>query len=395
VQELGGNTRSVLMPSRMQVVSAQGPNGQQYLLFPQDRALFAQAWNPRTLQLSGERVAIADDVRYNPIYGTSGYSVSRNGVLAYRTGLVSTSVSPIRQMVWYSRAGERLGTVGEPGNYSSLALSPDEKKVAVDRIEQNSADGWDVWILDIGSKVFSRLTRGPVFREPAWSPDSNRIAAMSLSPRGNLLVDIPLTSSDPEPLVSRPASVAVPMWSHDGRSILFSSGIHAERYDLRSRTSQPVLADAVSPRNISISPNGRWVAWQSDDTSRTEVFVASFPSWRQKRQLSSGGGGQPVWRRDSKELFYLAPNSKIMAVQLGDGPPLNPSKPSVLFQSPTEGNPQIRQFAAASGGARFLVMENVGTGVDARPERYHIKLNWYAGLQTPKPSGKPSSPRTH
>ena len=179
-QALGSSDRTVVMASQTQALYAKGRRGEPYLLYPRDRALVAQRFNLSTLATSGEPVAVAPGVSYNTLYGTTTFSVSDTGVLAYRSGIFSGGTSPIRQLAWYTRRGDRLFSVGEAGYFNQFALSPDETKVAVDRnARPDDTRFYDVWILDLITGVFSRLTKGPNYRLPVWAPDSRRIAAVA------------------------------------------------------------------------------------------------------------------------------------------------------------------------------------------------------------------------
>ena len=395
VQEVGSRERIASFPSMTQVVFAKVPKGDSYLLFPRDRALFARAWSPKTLQFSGEPVAIASEVRYNTMYGTSGYSVSDNGILVYRAGVISAGLSPIRQLVWYSRSGERLGTVGEQGYFTNIALSPDETKVAIDRLTSpGDPNHWDLWVLELanGARAFSRLTHDASYFGPVWAPDSSRIAAIATSGRGSELVGVSLASAKPLILLSKPIPRSLWNWSPDGGKLFIGSdGSAAQEIDVETGSAHRLLEDEVVPRNLNVSPDRRWIAWQADDSGRTEIYLAEYPSLKQKRQISGEGGSQPLWRKDSRELYFLAANTKMMAVEIRPGPAIV-SEPKVLFPAPTDGNPAAHQYAVTGNGSKFLFMESVRGGVETGNEQFHVKMNWFAELSVQKSVIRGSAP---
>ena len=385
VQELGSNTRKLLLPSKTQALYVRGPGGDAYLLYPRDRAIMAQPLSLSRLEVSGEPVAVAAGVSYNTLYGTTTLTVSDNGVLAYRSGLFSAGSSPIRQLSWYSRRGDRMFSVGQAGLFNQFALSPDESRVAVDRnMSQNGLRFYDIWIIDLASGVFSRLTQGPHFRVPVWSPDSKRIAALSQDGERLSIVEIPLASGSPAVLSSAQPATILESWTSDGRFLLFSTRSGSFRLPLSGeRKPQPLLNAEVFGGRSRVSPDGRWIAYQSTKSGRSEVYVRSFPSLDRERQISSGGAAQPLWSKDGKELYYLTLNTMLMTVEVRSGATLEIGKPMPLFQTPIEGNPLLAQYAASSDGQRFLMMENSREGAgSAGTEQFHVELNWFAALKT-------------
>jgi DNA-binding winged helix-turn-helix (wHTH) protein len=198
VQKLGSSERHPLLVSKTQAVWARGHGGGPWLFFPRDRVLMAQPVDLSRLEVYGQSVAVASNVNYNTLYGTAAFSVSENGVLAWRSGTIGASTSPIRSLAWYARQGQRLAGIGEPGVFSSLVLSPDERRVAVDRnMKKEEVRYWDIWTIELATGVFSRLTQGPSFRDPVWSPDSRSIAAVSRDGDRQSIVDIPVGSGIP------------------------------------------------------------------------------------------------------------------------------------------------------------------------------------------------------
>jgi len=384
VQEVGSQTRHAVLVSKTQAMYARGRDGQSYLLFPRDRALLAQPLNLSTFMVYGAPTVVAAGVSYNTLYGTSTFTVSENGVLAYRSGIFSGGTSPIRQLVWYTRRGDRMFAIGEQGLFGQFALSPDETMVAVDRnMQPDDNRFWDIWTIDLASGTVSRLTQGPDFRLPVWSPDSRTIAAISQMGDQQSLVEIPRTSGSPRPLMTGTDVRFLESWTPDGRSLLFSTQLQSFRLPLSGKQLPvPLLSSDLLKGRSRVSPDGRWIAYQSTESGKNEVYVRSFPALEEKRQVSSGGGAQPVWGKNGKELYYLTLNAKLMVVDVKSAATIETSKSRQLFQTPIEGNPLLGQYAVASDGQRFLMMENAREGGGSGTEQFHVVLNWFSELSS-------------
>jgi len=383
-QELGSTTRRPVLVTKTQAAYARGRNGQSYLVFPRDRALFAQPLNLGSLTTYGEPIAVAAGVSYNTLYGTSTFSLSDNGVLAYRSGISSAGTSPLRQLVWYSRRGDRMLAIGETGLFNQFALSPDEAMVAVDRnMQPGDTRFYDIWTIDLATGTVSRLTNGPSFRLPVWSPDSRRIAAIAGVGDKMSLVEIPLASNAPRTLMTGQNLRLLDSWTPDGRFLLFSNRQQAFRLLLPgTQQAVPLLNSDLFQGRSRVSPDGHWIAYQSTESGKSELYVRSFPGLEKKRQISSGGGAQPLWSRDGKELYYLTLNAKLMVLDVRTDATLVTSKPRLLFQTPIDGNPLLGQYAVASDGQRFLMMENAREGGGSGTEQFHVVLNWLSALSS-------------
>ena len=386
VQELGSKDRKVLQTTKVQASYAPGPGGRPYLLFPRDRALMAQPLDLARLELTGAAVPVAEHVSYNTLYGTTTFSVSNNGTMAYRSGNFSGGTSPIRQLAWYTRRGDRMYSVGQPGYFNQFALSPDESRIAVDKnMRANDTKFYDIWIIELATGVFTRLTQGPQYRLPVWSPDSRTIAAVSEERGQQTFYEIPLGSGVPKAIATVQSPALLESWSPDGRFLWYSTpgGLSFRLPLAGDRTPQPVQNSEMLKRRSRLSPNGRWIAYQSTESGRNEVYTRSFPEFMDKRQISSGGGAQPLWSKDGKELYYLTLNTRLMSVDVkaGGDATLEVGKPRVLFQTPLDGNPLLAQYAASGDGQRFVMMENIREGSPPGPEQFHVQLTWFSGVK--------------
>jgi Tol biopolymer transport system component len=288
-----------------------------YLLYLRENTLMAQPFDEKGLDTKGEAVPVAEHLYSSSISGGSvgAFSVSREGLLAYVQGAAAS-----QQLTWYDRGGKEVGRVGDPFDIGSVELSPDHKAVAVDRLEQTI----DLWIYNVAQGLRNRLTFSPAADQfPIWSPDGKSIVYRS-NPKGRF--DLYRKAADgtgnEEPLYADGVTKIPTGWSPDGRLLLFyridpktQDDIWVLPLDNLSKP-YPWLATSSNERWAKFSPDGRWLAYESDESGRYEIYVAPFPGPGGKRQISAGGGYSPRWRADGKEIFYGAPNEKMMAAEV-------------------------------------------------------------------------------
>jgi hypothetical protein len=321
------------------------------------------------------------------------YSVSANGVLAWRPRSIPLADS--KQLTWFDRSGEKLGTLGEPAVYFAPALSPDEKSVAVCRMDPvpNPGNRRDIYIFDVARGTSPRrLTFDPADDcGPVWSPDGSRIAFFS-DRRGTreIYQKAANGSGDEELLLAAkdqeghdPLGMSTEDWSPDGRFLVYNSSIGTHFNDLfllpmslaGKRKPITFLATDAAEMMGAIAPNGRWMAYRSDYGHRGEIYVSDL-SPRGERgpgrwQVSTGDGWQPRWRRDGKELFYAA-GSTIMSVAVkADAASFEAATPRPLFEVPLTGTPLRDRFAVTRDGQGFLLNLPLKT---AEPVR--VLVNW-------------------
>ena len=330
-----------------------------HVLFARDDTLMAQPFDPEARQTTGDAFPLAEHVRPEGSRYV-GASVSANGTLVYASddGLAA------RHLTWFDRAGRALGTVGDAGPYDELALSPDQRRVAV-TLGTGSPENHDIWIIEIARNVRSRVTVDPgIDRSPVWSPDGTQIAFERLrsgkvSLRQQLmdgtgadepLLEVPGTPSRPcdtgdtartaAPNVVGQCYVTPSAWSADGRFIAYTLGGNFPRTSdvwvlplLGDRKPLPVVQTKFLEGSGTFSPDGRWIAYTSDEAGQPNVHVQPFLRAGGKYRVSPDGGHQPLWRADGKELFYLRADGTMMAVPVQSTSQFDPGAPQTLFRT--------------------------------------------------------------
>ena len=331
-----------------------------HLLFVQDGTLMAQTFDVTALRLSGDPVPVAQQLAYNPTVGLgrTTFSTSDTGVLAYRAGGVGGI--PIGQLTWFDRAGKPLGTAGEPAQYSTFWLSPDGRRVMFDRYDAR-AKANNIWTSDVAGGAPARFTFDAAGAEgPVWSPDGTRIVFRS--PRkgpANLYVKPATGAGADSPLLESKEEKWAVDWSLDGRFVLSEVVDPTTGSDLwvvpldGVRKPFVLLATEFEELQGQFSPDGRWFAYRSNESGAFEVFVQPFPPTGAKWQISTDGGSQPRWRRDGKELFYLAADRKLTAVEVKGGSTFETGARRALFQPRISGF--SNDYVVGADGQRFLV----------------------------------------
>ena len=364
-----------------------------YLLFVQGRALMAQPFDADRFELSGEPSVVADGIAINQTANTATFSVSEHGVLAY----ASEGANPTR-LTWFDRAGKDLGVIEAPAGASAPELSPDGNRMAVE-VGGGSKPN-DIWLLELARGMSNPLTTNSANeRHARWSPDGRRVLFQSNREGGVYqLYEKPSSGAGTEELLFRDAVRKYPTdWSSDGKFVAytgfgFDAATTADLWILPMAMGRPESADTRKPvpylrtgfdeTQARISPDMRWMAYVSNESTRDEVYISTFPTAGDRVPVSTSGGIQPRWRRDAKELFYLS-RGRIMAVPLGGGPTLDVGAPTALFgvrvQGPGNSSSPYRPYFydVTADGQRFVV--NVPTAGEALP--ITVVLNWTAGLK--------------
>ena len=364
-------------------VAAPGRTG--HLLFKRENTLMAQPFDPVRLQTTGEMFPVAEQVGIGANVSYGAFSVSDGGVLAYWSGGLGD-----RELVWLDRTGKRLGVIGKPGAIGQAALSPDEQSVAL-RVGTDAAS--DVWLQELARGVMSRFTFGPGSgSQPVWSPDGTRIAFRHRPGGGGAADSIyvkPASGAGKEELLkSGGLNSDVLGWSRDGKFIVYGDFAGTTNNDLwllpleGDHKPVPYLQTAFNDMRGQFSPDGRWMAYVSNESGHNEVYLQPIPASGAKRQISTAGGDDPRWRRDGKELFYIAADRQLMAVPVNIGGAAPGSFEIGLAQAlfEIEAGGGARPYQPAADGKRFLV--NVAAGGDAAVATpITVITNWQAGLR--------------
>jgi hypothetical protein len=358
---------------------APGGDEAAYLLWLREGTLVAQAFDTGTLKLLGEPYVVADPISRTGSNGRMNVAVSATGLLLY------SDSNTFSQFTWFDRAGKPLGVVGESADNGPSRLSPDGRLVAVSR---DRPGGSELWLLEVERGISKRFTNSGSNLYPVWSPDGQTIVYTSGNSR-NLFRKESSGAASEQRLTQSPNYQLATDWSRDGRVVLYHESRPATLRDLwilpvtpdgRPATDGQPRPYLGTPSNESwgrFSPEAspRWVAYQSDESGRYEVYIQAFPERRGARQISTGGGQYPQWGAGGLELFYVSPDFKLMTVSLKLGADsVQPSPPRELFPLPaTEigGSP----YDATPDGQRFLV--------SAIPPRTSLTVivNWPAMLK--------------
>jgi Tol biopolymer transport system component/predicted Ser/Thr protein kinase len=347
-----------------------------HVMYVRERTLLAQRFDDRSGRLEGDASPIAENVDYFSPIGIAGFSVSSTGVLAYHAS------DSIGQITWTTRAGVQTGTVAAPAGYQNIRLSPDGKRLAFDRSEQRT-NATDVHVFDLTRGTDTRVTSaaGSEFA-PIWSPDGRRLVFTWDKNAPPFLHQLVLDNGTPaEPLVQPSESVYTPGdWHPDGTFIAYEASDAVTAQDVwilpmtGDRTPKAFVKTRFNETAPRFSPDGRWLAYVSDEAGQPDVYVRPFPGPGEAHRISTGGGSNPHWRRDGKELFYVV-GQRLMAVPISSGASFDAGVPKALFDRKPA---PIIDYDVAADGQSFLINSEV-SGPETKP--INIVVNWMAALK--------------
>ncbi len=355
-----------------------------YLLYVREGNLFAQAFDPKRLEISGEPVSVAQQVSgFDQYWKLAKFSASENGILAH-----GSSATSLWWLSWFDRAGRPAGTFGDPAPYAGPRISPDGRRVAVEIFDESNQKS-QLWICDLTRGLKEQFTSGPSANQsPVWSPDGGRILFGSDRKHQSDLYWKPIGGAGPEePLLEAEGQKLPDDWSPDGRYIAFESREpRGDRHvDLAilplfgDRKPITLLRRTNNPGEARFSPDGRWIAYSTEEGGRYEVYVSTYPNPGGRWQISTAGGSQPRWRRDAKELFYLAADGKLMSVEIKSGASFEAGVPQFLFEPRL---PRVSGFFnlydVSADGQKFLMTTPVGEGTSLPID---LIVNWTAALK--------------
>jgi len=375
--------RQRLIDSPAGAIYVPSADGGGNLFFLRGEALMGQPFDMKRLELTGRAVQLADQVSTNSYAGL--FSVSHTGMLAYATNGGSN-----RELTWYDREGKILGHAGAPITRDELALSPDGSRVAEGRVDDHGT--WAVWMLDLERGTNTRLSFEGGGGSATWSPDGGQIVYAPSGGQSSDLFRKPANGAGQGEVLFHSDAIKTPNdWSRDGRFILFMQRGKNTGSDLwvlpmeGDRKPAPYLATPFNETQGQFSPDGHWVVYTSNESGTREIYVQPFPvSAGGKWTVSSGGGSQPRWSRDGKELFYFTPDSTLMSMSVSTkGGTFQPGIPKSLFRAPvlggTGGGTGIAwRWDISPDGQRFLINTALE---DAAAAPITVLLNWQSAVR--------------
>jgi Tol biopolymer transport system component len=357
-----------------------------YLIFQRDQTLLAQPFDPGRLKLNGDATPIAEHIALNDATSVPEFSASNTGVLVYETG----DAKGAWDLLWYTRDGKQIGSVAEQERYYYPAISPDQSRLAVSLFNGSQGTA-NIWILDLKRGTKSRLTfANGTQLGSEWSPDGKTLYYTSDASGGRHIFSRPADGSGSEQVVlnSPEASTeSLTAVSQDGKYLVYHRQLINDPHKnsdiwalptFGDRKPFPVVATQFDDLNAVLSPAGKWMAYQNNESGRQEVYLTAFPGGGAKWQVSTNGGADARWRGDGKELFFLDPSDNLMAVDVdptGDAPQLG--VPHKLFQAPGIQR-QVGSYIVMPDGNRFLI--NSGNTKQGT-EPLTLVTNWTAELK--------------
>jgi WD40 repeat protein len=379
VGSLDGAPAKPLIPANFNAQYADG-----HLLFIRGGdfggSLLAQPFDPVRLATSGQPVTVADQLAlYGDFLGFGDYSVSQNGTLIFDGSQL------LRRLEWYDRTGKQTGVFGEPAAYFGGRISPDDSRIAVG-VYDSGTQTTQIWVGDVTRGVRTRLTSGPGSNTgPVWSPDGSKIAFQTDRKHQADVYVRPADGSGAEEGITDEDGQRIPTdWSKDGQIVFL------DREAAGGRLEQLSVIPLASPRkpftllpraandfgfSVRISPDGRWLAYDMDESGRSEVYVVSFPDGKSKLQISNNGGLAPKWTRGGKEIIYNSFDGKLMSVPIDMSRGLRAGTPMPVFQLPEGAG---FGWEVTADGERFLVIAPV---IKSSSVPLSVVVDWTAGLK--------------
>jgi hypothetical protein len=356
------------------------------LLYMKETTLMAQPFDAGKARTTGDAIPIAEQVNFVSRASQGSFSVSENGALVYASAAMGVAAEDAALM-WFDRSGKPSGslttltTALNPSLDGWARIAPSGQTIALSA-RDGQARGVDIWLYDLARSAPSRFTFGPGSgRFPVWSPEGSQLAFETQTPESKYMHKKAVSGVGQMEIVSQTQEAHHPDdWSSDGRYIVEQRQIPTHGWDIwivpmtGDEKAFPYLQSEFNETNARLSPKGQWLAYQSDDSKRNEIYVVGFPKPVRKWTISTGGGTMPVWSRDGRELYFLSADRKLMAVDVGPGPTFEPRVPTPLFETRAV-------FYDVSKDGRFLM--TVPSEQTASSVPLTAVFNWQAALKRP------------
>lgn len=332
VASLGGHDRKKIVLARSNAAYANG----QILYWEKGTGLVAANFDTSSGAIGSEKKVLGEQVGYQVSTYYAAFTAGENGTVVYNPSAGATN----SVLVWFDRDGKELSQLGEPGVIANPSLSPDDAYVAVDRTDVK-ANNVDIWIEDVKKETVSRFTFDPAEEvAAAWSRDGQKIAYRSVKVATTVQVK-DVKGTEPEKAVYSPNGAAseefiTNSWSADDQDILCTSQTAKSTTSLqlvsvKGTGAKPFVGGDANYSNGQFSPDGKWVAYASNESGDWEIYVTMYPSAAGKWQVSRGGGMEPRWRGDGKEMFYIGPHGELLVVEVNAGDTFGVGTPVKLF----------------------------------------------------------------
>jgi serine/threonine protein kinase/Tol biopolymer transport system component len=356
-----------------------------YLLYARENTVMARRFDPTGHTLAGEAFPVAEHVATSPPDGAALFSVSTNGILAWRKG----TLVGLPQLTWFDRTGNVIGKIGEPADYSNPVLSPDERHLAV-CVRDPQSKKRDIWLFDLVRGSSSRFTFDPADdTNPVWSPDGAKIA-FSSDRKGHrdLYWKNSSGTGEDELIFGSTLDKSAEYWSPDGRFLLFNEQANSglSRADIMmlalparaDSKPQTVIASPFNDQRAEVSPDGKFLLYYSNETRRYEAYVQNFPPAGGKWQVSTAGASDPHWSGNGKEIVYVEQNRLMATPVRSNGGSFEPGVPKRLFEVSTLTTGR-NSIAVSHDGKRFLISTIATEDANAAP--FTVLVNWATGVK--------------
>ncbi len=350
-----------------------------YLIYVLDGMLVAHPFDAGRGELTGDPLPLADNIGSSAV-GLADFSASNDGTLAFRSG-----ESGGRQLRWFDRAGRAMGDLADADEFRTFRVSPDGKHVAT-QIFDTDAGHSDLWIHDLERGVASRFTFDPgADYAPLWSPDGKSIIYTSRNEETRQIKRKEASGAGAAEIVFATEQNVTPGdITNDGRHFAYMLQAEETGWDIwamplnGSGEAFPLLQSEFIEVRPTFSPDGKWFAYGSNESGRFEVYVRQFPGPGGQWQVSTGGGTEPMWSGDGSEIYYVDPGGNLVSVQVEAGSAFRAGLPETLFAPPIYPTIQRERYVVSADGQKFLIL-STPSGEAVRPTT--VLLNWHSGLR--------------